>query len=398
MRDRAPLPPVWLMGLTNATFGMMGAISVITLPQMLAAQGVPGGQIAAMVVTVTMPVILVALISPILDVRFSRRAYAIVTALITAAAVMFTVLHRSQVHAIEIAMFLGFAAASLYQGAVGGWMGSLIDHEQDAALGVWFSVANIGAGGIAVVLGGELLRLSAWAAALALGGLLLAPLVLFVWIPAPGPDRKLARESFGRFTREIALLLKQRPVVTALLMFALPSASFALTNVLSGIGADFHASERVVSLSGGIGSSLAATAGSLAVLWLARRIPLRMLYLSIGVVGAGFTLALLVLPRSPVTYAVAITGENLFQALAIATANAIAFETMGPGNPLAATLFTVLTAVSNLPIQYMGYLDGAAYTWHSIPGAFVVDAALGLAMCALLLTTLRPWHRPPAAV
>jgi PAT family beta-lactamase induction signal transducer AmpG len=381
------------MGLTNATFGMMGALSVITVPQMMAAQGVPGGQIAALTATITMPVILVALLSPVLDVRFSRRAYAIVTALVTAACVMFATLHRTDVHAIEIAMFIGFAAASLYQGAVGGWMGSLIDHEDDAALGVWFSVANIGAGGLAVVLGGELLRLSAWAAALALGALLLAPLLLFLRIPAPGPDRRLASESFGSFASDIGTLLQQRSVVTALLMFALPSASFALTNVLSGIGADFHASERVVSLAGGIGSSLAAVAGSLAVLVFARRMPLRMLYLTIGVVGAGFTLVLLALPRGPVAYAVAITGENLFQSLAFATANAIAFETMGPGNPLAATLFTVLTAVSNLPILYMGYIDGAAYTRHHIAGAFLIDALLGLTMCALLLTTLRPWHR-----
>ena len=64
------------------------------------------------------------------------------------------------------------------------------------------------------------------------------------------------------------------------------------------------------------------------------------------------------LPRQPFAFAVAITGENLFQALAFATANAITFEVIGPDNPFAATLFTVLLAASNLPITYMQFLDG----------------------------------------
>src|SRR6185312_3971987 len=41
------LPPVWLMGLTNCVFGLMGGFAVVTVPQMLAAQGMSGGHIAA---------------------------------------------------------------------------------------------------------------------------------------------------------------------------------------------------------------------------------------------------------------------------------------------------------------------------------------------------------------
>ena len=390
MREERRLPPVWLMGLTNAVFGMMGGFAVVTLPQLLAAQGVPGGSIAKMVAVVTSGPFWVAAISPMLDVRFSRRTYALAMAVLTAAAAMFTMLHRTDVRAMVVVMTAGFAAAALYQGAVGGWMGSLIDKEQDGQLGVWFAVSNIGAGGIAIALGGELIQRAApWTAALVAGALLLAPLLLFLFIPAPGPDRQLASESFGRFARDIAALMKRREVVIALTMFVLPSASFALTNVLGGIGKDFAASERLVSLSAGAGGIVAGLAGSFLLALLAKWFPLRRLYLSVGVVGALFTLMLLVLPRGPAVFAVAITGENLFQSLSFATANGITFETMGPGNPLAATLFTVLIAVSNLPILYMGYIDGAAYTWHGVAGAFGVDAALGLAACAGLMMVLR---------
>ena len=39
--------PVWLMGLSNATIGLVGGFIVLPLPQMLAAQGLPELKIAA---------------------------------------------------------------------------------------------------------------------------------------------------------------------------------------------------------------------------------------------------------------------------------------------------------------------------------------------------------------
>lgn len=194
-RQQHKLPPIWLLGLTNCTWGLMGGFSVVTLPQMLAAQGVPGGTIGAFTATLLWPSVLVAFLSPMLDVRFSRRTYALVTAALTAAAVMFTVTHPRPLREVEFIMIAGYTAAALFQGAVGGWMGSLIPPEEDSRLGVWFAVGNTGAGGVMMFLGALLLHLPAWTAACALGALLMLPTLLFLFIPAPGPDRKLAGES-----------------------------------------------------------------------------------------------------------------------------------------------------------------------------------------------------------
>ncbi|HEV2214870.1 MAG TPA: MFS transporter, partial [Terracidiphilus sp.] len=67
-----------MMGLTNLTFGMVITFSVTTLPQLLAAQGIPGGHIAAITSAVTTPFWWAFLFSPILDVRYRRRTYALV--------------------------------------------------------------------------------------------------------------------------------------------------------------------------------------------------------------------------------------------------------------------------------------------------------------------------------
>ena len=246
-----------------------------------------------------------------------------------------------------------------------------------AASGVWFAVANLGAGGLMMVLAGQLItRLTPTLAGIIMGVLILASHAALSGDPLiPSAKRRPARESFGRFNRELLSLLKRRNVLMALALFLLPCASFALTNVLGGAGSDFAASERTVSMFAGVGSSVAGIVGSFLLFPLARRFPLRPVYLAIGITGAVFTLSLLLLPRVPWTFGVAITGENLFQALAFATANAIAFEVIGPDNPFAATLFTVLLAASNLPITYMQYVDGLGYNWRGITGSFVTDAA-----------------------
>ena len=106
-------------------------------------------------------------------------------------------------------------------------------------------------------------------------------------------------------------------------------------------------------------------------------------------VGALFTLCLLALPHTPAVFAVAYTGENVFQSLAFAAANAITFETIGEGNPLAATQFALLIAATNLPITLMGFVDGKAYSWRGVPGSFAVDAGISLVVCAGLAVGLR---------
>jgi PAT family beta-lactamase induction signal transducer AmpG len=67
--------PVWLMGLTNAGFGMYGGIIVISVPQLLNARHVPETTIAAMTAVMLSPGFWTFLVSPVLDVRFSRRWY-----------------------------------------------------------------------------------------------------------------------------------------------------------------------------------------------------------------------------------------------------------------------------------------------------------------------------------
>ena len=395
-------PPVWLMGFCQAPLGISGALTLITLPQLLAAKHVPEPAIAGVETWSLVPLFCAFLVSPLLDWRFSRRFYAIVFAVLTAAITFIMYLTLDNIPLLSLLAFLGGATITLYVAAVGGWTGSIVGPEQKAALGAWMTVANIGGGGLTVMVGIMLLRHLPYVlgdAILALLGVL--PLALFPFMPVVPPDTKLASESFRDFFRDVVGLLKNPSVRLMLLFFALPSASFSLTNILGGLGHDYGASEAFVGLVGGSGQVVSGVIGSLLMPLLLKRIAPKTLYLGVGFVGALFTLALIAMPHTVPVYGLAVIGENMFQAAGFAVAFAVILLEMGDNNPLAATFFAVINAAQMLPLAYMETVDGDAYGVAKTTGAYLADAGLSLVACAglaVLLWTLARRRRISAEV
>jgi len=390
--------PVWLMGMTMLPFGMLGGLVLVTVPQLLAARHVPEGEIAALTALAASPLFWAFVISPVLDVRFTRRTYAVAGVITVAVLTPVALLNLDHPALLNGVLMLAYLASALMANALGGWLSTVIPNDSQNRLSAWMTVANVGGGGLFIMVAIAMIHaLSLPVAGILFGVADLLPLAIYPFIPVTPPDARLARDSFVQFFDEVTRLFKRREVLIALAMFLLPSASFSLTNVLGGLGEDFHASMRVVSLVGGAGGIVAGIVGSLALPLLAKRMVLRPLYLAIGIVGGLFTLSVLLLPRTPFVFALAFLGEGLFQALAITCATAITFETIGHDNPLAATTFSVLLAATNLSIVYMVAVDGHAYAWHGVAGSFIADAGLGIISCLLLALMLLWLRSKPAA-
>jgi MFS transporter, PAT family, beta-lactamase induction signal transducer AmpG len=377
-------PPVWVMGLSNATLGFITGIAFFVLPQLMAAEHVPEAKIAVMTALAISPNFWAVAFSPMLDVRFSRRWYATVWAALAgiSTAVAFLSLHHLVV--LQVAMVAAVATAALSAAALGGWLSNVTPEQDKNALSKWMNIGLVSGTGVVSVLGGELFRhLPVWLAATLMGAIVFLPAAAFLAIPAPGPDRRLAGESFSQFNREVLALLRRRKVVVVLLLFLSPCSSFVLPNLLGGLGNDFHASARAVSLAGGVGAFIPGILGCFVFPYIAMRLPLRFFYLANGIVGSLFTLSLIMLPHLTWTYALALLGEYLFQAVAFSIQIGIVFEAIGPNNPLAATTFAFLTAATNVPVTYIAIADGHAYAFAGIKGTLVTDALIGIATCLL---------------
>jgi PAT family beta-lactamase induction signal transducer AmpG len=364
------------------------------MPQLLAAEHTPAGRIAAITSMALAPGFVSFLLAPLLDWGLSRRTWAVIFTLMTGLGSMAAFLCLRRLDLLPWLFFASNLGAYLVSAASGGWFGDLVGRERQGALGSWLAAVNIASGGLAAIIAIPLFRgLPVPLGALALGGLNVLAVPLFLLTPCPPTDRRLAREGFAAFARDVGRIVKRPIVLWTLLLFISPATAFALTNSLSGFAAEFHTGEALAGLLGGTGVTLAGLLGSLVVPRLGGRLPPRWLYILLGLLGAGFSFLLIGLPRTPALFGAALLGENLFQAAAFAVSNIIALNTLGDDNPLAATQFGLLFAASSVPLTYMQMIDGAAFAAHGLNGGLFVDAALTALSCLALAIVLRGFHR-----
>lgn len=394
MSRTKPMPPALIMGLANLPYGLYGGLTLLTVPQLLAARAVPQPVIASITAAAMIPTFCGFLLSPILDVRFNRRNYALSFGFLTAALAFVALVNADNLGFLTIALVAGFLSANLNYAALGGWFGGIVNKGDEAKLGAGFTIGNIGGFGVGAIIFITLLRaLPGWEGAAAISMILLIPLALVAWIPAGSQERRSAQESFQTLRVDLFNLVKRQSIRRLLLLFCLPASSFALTNSLGGLGGEFGASEQFVAIVAAIGVTGAGIAGSLFVPIFIGRVQPRYLYLLIGTIGAFFTLSLLGLPRTPLIFAVAIIGQNIFQSAAFATESTIILRSIGEGNPLASTQFSFLLAATALPITYMQMIDGQGYRAGGLSGSFMVDAGLSLLACSILLPLVVFWQR-----
>ncbi len=371
--------PVWLMGLTNLSYGLYGGAVAFAIPQLLGDRHVPEAAIAGLTAVAFSPGFWAFLFSPMLDVRFSRRWYAVALAVVASLTLVVALLSLDNLVVLEVAMTVGFFAAYLYQSAVGGWLSTITSEEEEKTVSVWITIGNVGGFGVMAVCCNQLVRhLPPLAVALTVAASILLPTLAFPFMQAPGPDRRLASESFPQFFGDLVSLVKRREVLIAIVLFVAPAGTFSLTNFLGSRGGDFHASPGFVGLVGGAGVAAGGIAGCLIFPLLSRLMPLRALYLAVGVVGALCTLGLILLPHTPASYAIVLITENLFQSLAITVSMGVIFETIGRDNPLASTTFCFIGSAYGVPISYMLYVDAFGFARGGIAGSLAIDAVAGI--------------------
>ncbi len=390
MTPHSPHPPIWLLGLGLWPLGVNGALLLITMPQLLAAQHAPASRIAAITAMALAPGFVSFVMAPLLDWRFSRRTWAVLFTLLTGFCSAAAFLFVKRLEVLPAFFFLSNLGAYLVAAACGGWFGELVDRQHQGALGSWFAAVNIASGGLIAAIAIPIFRgLPEPLGALVLGGSSLLALPLLLMTPCASADARLAREGVVAFATDVYRVVRRPIVLWTLLLFVSPATAFALTNSLSGFAQNFHTGEAMAGLIGGAGVCVAGVVGSLLAPRLGAGLRPRVLYIVLGLLGAGFSFLLMGLPRTPAMFGLAMLGENVFQAAAFAVSNVISLNALGEDNPLAATQFGLLFASSAIPLTYMQIIDGAAFAAHGLNGGLFADAALTAVACITLAVILR---------
>jgi MFS transporter, PAT family, beta-lactamase induction signal transducer AmpG len=233
------VPPVWLMGLSNTTLGFSNGIIFFLMPQLMATAHVPVLKIAA-ITAVSLPLLASGLYFSLPSStcvsaaggtqRFSPRFPAPLRLWPYSACIIFWCFRSHWSSAVlPLASPVPPSAAGL---------SNLAPNEHKNPLSKWMNIAIFSGTGLISAAGGEFVRrLPVIPAAILTGTIVFLPAAVFLFIPAPGPDRRLASESFVQFNREVLSLLRRREVVLVLL-FLSPCSTFVLPYLLGGLGAD----------------------------------------------------------------------------------------------------------------------------------------------------------------
>ena len=381
------------MGFANATYGFGYAAILVTTPQLLAASGVGQPVIAGLTAVATGVSLASFALAPILDTLISRRAWSVGLAVLGALLTTLVLLLPAKSPWLGPVLAADALALVLYNAAVGGWLGAALPKSSDTTISTWFTIGNSSGFGLGALTQFWLItHLPSGAGALMVGGATLLPLAILPLIPAADVGRRAVHESFGNLARDLRQLVSQAAVLRIALIFLMPCAAFTLTNAFGGLGADFHASDGLVSVANGIGAVLIGLGASLTARLILKRFEAPLAYISVGVLGAVFTLTLLALPHTPLTYILAVLGENAAQSIAQVSQNAIVFRSIPKGSPLAASQYGLLGTAALVPYSYMQAADGFGYKLAGgVAGSFLMDAGLSLAACLLIAWFVMRW-------
>jgi PAT family beta-lactamase induction signal transducer AmpG len=378
------------MGLAIAPLGFYyGFISTAT-PILLAAHGVSVGRISEVSAIAFSPTFWAFLLCPVLDVRFSKRTYALFFAGVSALCLGVSTLLTANLAVFTSVLTAGCTAAVMFGNTHQGWMPDVIQDHHYSHVGATTNVANLGAAGLFATLSVVLVRtLPASLAAGLLGMTVMVPTILLFFIPLPAKLTRSAAETFSTFFRDLYVVCKRPGCILGLLCFVSPTACFALTNLFSGSGADFHTPEYRVTALTGLGVAIACSLGCLAGIWFCSRYPRRMVYILTGFGGATAALWLICTPHMLPWFAAGVLTYTFCQGINYTAFSALCYEIVGPENPLASTQMALLAAAANLPISYMTAVDGHFHTTHGLAGMLASDALMSVSVGIALLMVIR---------
>lgn len=387
--------PAWAMGLAAAPIGFYYGFISAAMPILLSAHNVGVGEISRVSVIAFSPTFWAFTLCPILDVGFSKRTYAVLFAALAAICLGASTLITTNVPAFTAVLTLGCTFAVLFINAHQGWMPDVISEEHYSHVGATTNIGNLGAAGLFTSVTVLLVRnLSPVAAAVLLALIVMAPTVLLFFIPLPRRRTRGVAETFCTFFRDLYDVCRRPSCIVGLICFLSPTACFALTNLFSALGADFHSPEKAVTAVAGLGVATSCSLGCLAGIWFTGRFHRRNVYILTGFGGAAAALAMTRLPHTLPFFAAGVLTYVFFQGINYTAFSSLSYEIVGPGNPLAGTQIAVLSAAVNVPITYMTAVDGHFHTLYGVTGMLLVDAGCSIAVGTVLLFLLgRLWPR-----
>jgi predicted MFS family arabinose efflux permease len=171
-------------------------------------------------------------------------------------------------------------------------------------------------------------------------------------------------------------LVRNRSGVLVLVLCVLPIGSGAASGLWSAVAGEWRASADTVALVSGVLGGIISAAGCIIGGWLCDRMDRKSAYVWFGLLQAAVAVAMALFPRSPTMFVLWSSVYAFITGFTYAAFSAFVLEAIGKG--AAATKYSALASLSNVPIYYMTNLDGWAHDRWDSGGMLFAEAGIGV--------------------
>ena len=375
-------PPPWLFAISAIPYGVSGGFTAIIMPYMADHAGLQLDKIGWFVTLLFIPPILQFLYAPIVDIGLARKHWLIVLSCLGAAC-FFGALQMKLPD--DTVPFLSLAVAgTLISGLTGSCNGGLMaqlipDHQRgqaSAALNVGNLSGSALSGALVAWMIGNDYNLQLIGVVLVV--MMAAPSFAILLITEPARTKRTVNQLFGGMFRDVGKVLFSRTGITGVLLCLSPVGTAALTNYFAAMGSKYGASTGEIALLTGPASAVLNAIGAVVGGLMCDRINRRAVYLLSGLLTAVCGLAMMVSPRTEMTFVVGGTVYALVTGLCYAAFTATVLETIGKGGENASTQYALFVAAGNAAIAYVGLVDTRFSDRYGVEGVVGSDAGLNI--------------------
>jgi hypothetical protein len=363
------------------------------LSLLLRRAGMSVGDVANAIALLGIPASIYFLWSPLADLWMPRRAWYVMSALCAGAALAAgsLVLGRDPQLAVWI-FFFGMTFCMLISSAYGGLIASMVTPVSRTRAAAWAQASNLGGGAVGpgIILYCALhFQLPVWVSVAALLVVVPAATVFGLREPARGPS-----PGFAAHLREVGVELRATCLTPknffGLILLLAPPGAGALIGLLPAISPDYHVEGSSVVWINGIGGGLLMAAGCMAGGWVPR-FDRRIAYALAGALNA---IPAFYLVFAPLTYTVYMIGTVTYLftiGLTSTLSMDLVLDVVGAAGRSGSLRYSILSALSYVPIAYMTWLEGRAASSFGFRGVPAVEALSSLFDLPLILLWI--WWR-----
>lgn len=375
---------------TCITFTTNGPLSYL-----LRDAGMSVGDVANAIALLGIPSSIYFLWSPLADLWMARRAWYVV-ATVAAGVALFggAVMLGNDSHSAVWAFFGAMILCMLISSSYGGLMASMLAPVNRTRAAAWAQASNLGGG--AIVSAGILYVAqnssygAIWGMVAALAIIVPAASVMGLQEPARvrSPGFLVHWRQVGAELRETCLTPKN---FFGLLLLIAPPGAGALIGLLPAIARDYGVDGFDVIWINGLGGGLLMAAGCMAGGWVPR-FDRRIAYALAGALNA---IPAFFLVFSPPTYPVYMAGTIVYLftiGLTSTLSMDLVLDVVGAAGRSGSMRYSILSAMSYVPIAYMTWLEGLASNSYGFRGVPFVEALSSLFDLPLILIWLL-WRR-----